>query len=198
MIKLFWKIYRFNRKLMAKVRSILLVKWYGFKGGNIIIGKNVDILYPENVSIGNNTVIGNNCELLAFKSYKDVEPAILIGDGVLLNKYSVIGCANKVIIEDHVIIAPYVHITDRNHSYSDVTKPISFQPDVSKGEVRVGSRTWIGFGSQIMSGVTIGKHCVIAAGSVVTKSIDDYTVVAGNPAKPIRRYNQVTKKWEKI
>lgn len=56
----------------------------------------------------------------------------------------------------------------------------------------------VGFGVQVMPGVTIGRHCVIAAGSIVTKDIPDYCVAVGAPAKVVKKYNVETKKWEKI
>jgi acetyltransferase-like isoleucine patch superfamily enzyme len=50
----------------------------------------------------------------------------------------------------------------------------------------------------ITAGVTIGKHCVVAAGSVVTKDVPDYTVVGGNPARILRQYNFSTQAWERV
>ncbi|GGM98204.1 hypothetical protein GCM10009721_26490 [Terrabacter tumescens] len=57
----------------------------------------------------------------------------------------------------------------------------------SKGDVTIGHDVWIGYGSTIVSGVTIGNGSVVAAGSVVTKNVEPYTIVGGNPARPIRR-----------
>ena len=67
--------------------------------------------------------------------------------------------------------------------------------DVTTKQITVGDDCWIAAHSVITAGVTIGKHCVIAAGSVVTKDIPAYTVAGGNPAKPIKRYDEVTKEW---
>ncbi|WP_317259024.1 DapH/DapD/GlmU-related protein [Parabacteroides sp. AD58] len=61
----------------------------------------------------------------------------------------------------------------------------------------MGDESWLGYGSQIMLGVTIGKHCVIAAGTIVTKDIPDYSIAVGMPAKIIKQYNFETSKWEK-
>ena len=56
----------------------------------------------------------------------------------------------------------------------------------------------LGFGCQILSGVKIGKHCVVAAGAVVTKDVPDYSVVGGNPAKLLKRYSFEKKEWVRV
>ena len=57
----------------------------------------------------------------------------------------------------------------------------------SNGDVIIGNDVWIGYGSTIMSGVKIGDGAVIAAGSLVVKDVDPYTIVGGNPAKMIKK-----------
>ena len=56
---------------------------------------------------------------------------------------------------------------------------------------------WVGANAVILPGVTLGKHCVVAAGSVVSRPIPAYTVCAGSPARVIKRYDPVTKEWKK-
>ena len=135
------------------------------------LGENVRVSHPENVEIGNNVRIGEACR---------------------------IGCSFEVTIEDNVLFAPNVHISDRDHDYVDITKPINEQPIVSKGAVRIGEGSWLGLGCQIYSGVTIGKHCVVGGGSIVTHSVPDFCVVAGNPARIIKKYNEETSEWENV
>ena len=84
-----------------------------------------------------------------------------------------------------------------HYIYEDIHVPIYKQKTCSKGPVFIGDETWIGFNSQIMSGVSIGKHCVIASGSIVVKDVPDYSIVGGNPARILKQYNFVTNKWEK-
>ena len=124
-------------------------------------------------------------------------PQLLIGNRVHFGKMNRIGCDNKIVIEDDVLFAPHVHISDRNHGFEDIHTPISKQKVISKGPVVIGAETWLGFGCQVMSGVEIGKHCVIAAGAVVVKDVPDYCVVGGNPARILKQYNKNTNKWEK-
>lgn len=76
--------------------------------------------------------------------------------------------------------------------------PITPQPLISKGPIIIDDDCWLGFGSEILSGVHIGKHSIVAARAVVTKDVSPYTIVAGNPAKIVKQYNFDTKQWEKV
>lgn len=164
-------------------------------GRRVTIGKHISLYNPQYITIGNDVIINHHASLFINPIKGRAE--LIIGNGVQLGKYTDIGCSNKIIIEDDVITAPFVHITDRDHSYQDINTPIMHQGANSKGPVIIRQGCWIGFGAQIMSGVTIGKQSVVAAGSIVTKDVPDYSIVAGNPAKVIKRYNQENKKWEK-
>lgn len=165
-------------------------------GSYLLIGRNVEIKGHRFITIGNNVVLHHGTSL-------NVHPLedtckLSIGNGVQIGKYNDYGCSNKILIEDKVITAPYVHITDRDHAYHDIMTPIMDQNPLSKGPVIIKRGCWIGYGVQIMSNVTIGEHSVIAAGSIVTKNIPPFSIAAGNPAKIIKKYNPESKKWEKI
>lgn len=69
---------------------------------------------------------------------------------------------------------------------------------ISKGPVIIEDDCWLGFNCEVLSGVHIGKHSIVAARAVVTKDIPPYSIVAGNPARVIKQYNFETKLWEKI
>jgi acetyltransferase-like isoleucine patch superfamily enzyme len=75
----------------------------------------------------------------------------------------------------------------RQHIFDDLDRPIQEQGGVFK-KVTIGEDTWIGNSALIMADV--GKKCIIGAGSVVTKDVEDFSIVAGNPAKVIRKRNE--------
>ncbi|GIV32794.1 MAG: acetyltransferase [Chitinophagales bacterium] len=102
-----------------------------------------------------------------------------------------------VTIGDDVMLAQNIVLSGLNHPYEDISCPISRQKVTTK-EIIVKDESWIGANAVITAGVTIGKHVVVAAGSVVTRDVPDYSVVAGNPAKIIKRYNFETRLWEKV
>jgi acetyltransferase-like isoleucine patch superfamily enzyme len=83
-----------------------------------------------------------------------------------------------------------------NHNYSDITRRIDEQ-SVSTSEIHIESDVWIGSNSIVVAGVRIGTHSVVAGGSVVTKDVPPYSVVAGNPAKILKRFDFESGMWVK-
>lgn len=166
-------------------------------------GLGLRVRHGVRINVPSRVVIGKRCVLDRYASIHinainpDTVPSLVIGDNVLIGTYSSIGCSNEIVIEDNVLLAPHVHLTDRNHSFEDVTLPINRQPAVSPGPIHIGADSWLGYGVQVMPNVRIGRHCVVAAGSVVTKDIPDYSVAAGIPAKIKKKYNFETSQWEK-
>ena len=102
-----------------------------------------------------------------------------------------------VTIGNDVRLAQHVVMSGLNHGYEDISIPISQQP-VSTKPIVIKDETWLGANVFVAAGVTIGKHCVIAGGSVVLKEVPDYCVVAGNPARIIKMYNHETALWERV
>lgn len=114
-----------------------------------------------------------------------------IGNGVAIRPATMIfagdkGDATNVRIDDNVLMGSGVHIYCTNHKYEDLTKEIINQGWEVK-PVHLKKGCWIGANATILPGVTIGEHSVVGAGSVVTKSVPPNTVVAGVPAKIIKR-----------
>lgn len=179
------------------LRNLFLSIKYGIPcSRRVHFGKRVRIVNPRFIMWGANVYLADDVELCVNKTM-DITPQLSIGNRVSFGKMNRIGCDNKIIIEDDVLFAPHVHISDRNHGFEDINMPISKQVITSKGPVVIGAETWLGFGCQVMSGVKIGKHCVIAAGAIVVKDVPDYCIVGGNPAKILRKYNKEMKMWEK-
>jgi len=125
-------------------------------------------------------------------------PSMIIVKGTMIGSFNSIAVCDKIIIGNNVLFAPRVHINDHSHCYEDISIPIMHQPVFSKGPIVIEDDCWIGFGCHILSGVTIGKHSVIGANSVVAKSIPPYSVTVGMPAKVVKQYNFETKKWDVV
>jgi acetyltransferase-like isoleucine patch superfamily enzyme len=111
-----------------------------------------------------------------------------------------VGISNVLIgplrIGNDVIIAQNVVFSGLNHGYDDLTKPIKDQP-CTTAEIVVEDEAWIGANAVITAGVRIGKHAVVAGGSVVTKDVPPYSVVGGNPARILKQYNAEDQVWER-
>ena len=119
---------------------------------------------------------------------------------VIIGQHSRIGLSNTIIgpvkIGDNVNMAQNIVISGLNHGYEE----ISIAPRLQKctiSQITIENDCWIGANVVITSGVTIGKHSVIAAGSIVTKDVPAYSIVAGNPAKIIKQYDFTLERWIK-
>ena len=122
-----------------------------------------------------------------------------VGDVIIGNRTR-IGLSNTIIgpvtIGDDVRLAQNVVLSGLNHNYEGIESPIHEQ-GVSTKPIVIEAESWIGANVVIVPGVTIGKHSIVAAGSVVTKSMPPYSVIVGNPAKVLKQYNPETQLWEK-
>jgi len=136
--------------------------------------------------------------------YSTIEDFCTINNGVgdvVIGNHSLVGISNTIIgpvkIGNHVIFAQNVVASGLNHTYTDVNKPIHEQPIITSPIV-VEDECWIAANVVITSGVTIGKHSVIAAGSIVTKNIPPYSLAVGNPARVIKRFDFIKKEWVRV
>lgn len=151
----------------------------------------VTALYGERyISIGEGTIVGPHTSLSAGVSPEhelgDVE-VLSIGSHTLIGKGSAVVAHERVVIGDNVFTGHNVYVTDANHGYEDVNTPIGQQFAPSR-PVAIGEGSWLGHGTVVLPGASIGAHVVIGAGSVVTSNIPDRSVAVGNPARVIRHY----------
>ena len=119
------------------------------------------------------------------------DPVVRIGDRCLIGRGTSIVAHFSVDIEDDVFMGMNIYITDQNHGYEDLSQPIGAQHP-SEQAVRIGAGSWIGSGAVILPGAQIGRHVVVAANSVVRGGVPDNSVVAGVPARVVRRHDGVS------
>lgn len=198
---------------VSLIRSQQLIRGYFKKlffkrsGGLVFIGRNVSIRHSYLFTTGRNLILEDNVHINAL-SYNgihmgdDVSIArdsilvctgviankgigISIGSGTGINAGAYLGGQGGISIGKQVIIGPGVKIFSENHNFSSVNIPIKDQ-GVSRKGVSVGDNCWIGASVTILDGVSIGTGSVIAAGSVVTRSVPENSVAAGVPAKIIK------------
>lgn len=120
---------------------------------------------------------------LRVKSGAEISPNSTVGYDSELGTRCIIQA--NVAIGDHVIMGPDVKIYSRNHRADRIDIPIQKQGDIEL-TTTIGNDVWIGANVIITAGVTVGNHCILAAGSVVTKDVPDYSVVGGVPAKILK------------
>lgn len=155
------------RKLkLLRCRILLSGKKNVFLGRNSTFGRGTIFWAPNKVSIGQNVYIGKYCTLQA-----DIE----IGSNVeIANNVGLIGKYDHDYSQVGVTIKDAPWIGDRNYCFKGKNQKIIVENDV-----------WIGYGSIVFTGVHVYKGAIIAAGSVVTRDVPAYSIVAGNPAKVI-------------
>lgn len=140
----------------------------------------------EPISIGNYVTIGSYSSLKTSGSYQKLGKGIVIGDGVGIGEYTHIGGAGGVNIGENTIIGSYFSAHPENHNYSEIDVLIKNQGVNQKGII-IGKNCWIGAKVTILDGVEIGDGCVIAAGAVVNSSFPNNVVIAGVPARIIKK-----------
>ena len=111
---------------------------------------------------------------------------IRIGSGSFLNQMVMVAASELVEIGDHCMAANGALITDADHRFDDLTRPITHQGFTAKGPTIIGGNVWLGANAVVTGGVTIGERAVIGAGSVVTGDIPGGVIAAGTPARVLR------------
>jgi chloramphenicol O-acetyltransferase type B len=119
---------------------------------------------------------------------------VTVGDHVYIGRHSHL--AGRISIGDYCLIASYVSFVGGDHPVDVLGYPMCFAGGPHLIETVVERDVWIGHGAIVLQGVRIGEGSVVAAGSVVTKSVDPYTIVAGNPARKIRDRFDPTQEYE--
>jgi len=151
------------------------------------------------IDIGERVNILRGAWIIAIENYAGdkFNPSIKIGNNTYIGHNVTISCANCIEIGSDVTFGDNVYIADNAHSYEDIGANIYKQP-LKLGKIMIGDRAWIGKNAVIANNVVIGEHSIVGANSFVSKSVDPYTIVAGNPARVLKRYDHLTKKWSSI
>jgi carbonic anhydrase/acetyltransferase-like protein (isoleucine patch superfamily) len=143
----------------------------------------------ESIHLGRGVLVGRHATLAAGYGVGDPnlsDRALVIGDGCVVGTRTTITAHTYVELGDSVFTGQSVFITDASHGYQDPETPIGKQFGLHQ-PVTIGSGTWIGHGAVILPGARIGRNVVVAAGAVVRGEVEDHAVVAGTPARVVRR-----------
>jgi len=189
-------------RALTKLNSIWIGLTYPFasKGRNLSFHFTslVDRQRAVRISLGNSINLKKDAWLNVATEDPRGEPVIVIDDNCNIGYGSIISAKNRIHLERDVLVGQQVLIVDHNHHYEDITLPIANQGITEGGTVRIGQGSWIGRGAAIVCSrgqLTIGRNCVIAVNTVVTRSIPDYCLVWGNPATIIRQYDPEAQAW---
>ena len=176
--------------------------------GLFLVGRGVTLRQARHIEAGKNFILQDHCEVnglsqkglifgdkVTIGSYAIIRPTNLyggeagvglkMGNNSNIGPYSYIGCSGYIEIGNNVMISPRVSIYSENHNFDYTDRPM-IEQGVTRSFVKIEDDCWIAANSVILAGVTIGKGSVVAAGSIVTKDVPPYSIVAGNPAKVIK------------
>jgi acetyltransferase-like isoleucine patch superfamily enzyme len=159
------------------------------KGSKVRSSARMDILPFNQFSLGDNSTIEDFCTI------NNGVGDVIIGSNTLIGMSNVI--IGPVTIGNNVIFAQNIVASGLNHEYRDVMVPIADQK-ILVSQITVEDDCWIAANSVITAGVTIGKHSVVAGGAVVTKNVPPFSVVAGNPARVIKKYDFESENWVSV
>lgn len=173
-----------------------------FYRGARIIRRPIFLRGKNYFKYGEGLTTGYNCRIEIFNSNKENGKKLILGENCKIGDYVHIAVAERVTIGKNVLIGSKVLISDLNHGdYSDHSEDSG--PDVPPDErpiytkpISIGNNVWIGDNVCILKGVNIGDGCIIGANSVVNRDVANNCIIAGAPAKIIKRYCEDDKKWK--
>ena len=183
---MFFKLFKFSSKAGVHLYTWLIKGVFCSFGNRSRIARGAKLVEPGLVEIGNFVSIGEQAWLNAKDDRGDGQSTLKIGSGTYIGRQVQINAWRDVVIGNDVLIADRVFISDADHNFEDPMTPIGLQGDDFKGRVVIESGAWIGIGAVILPGVSIGRNAIIAANSVVTKSVQDFAIAGGVPAKIIK------------
>ena len=190
------KLVHWSILIPKQTRPRLWIKWFvnpfyhkKGKGACVRPRTRMDVVPWNKFELGEDSTIED------FSAINNGVGPVIIGDRTKIGLSNTI--IGPVIIGNDIRLAQNITISGLNHNYEDVSLPIHVQ-GVSTAQIVIEDESWIGANVVVVAGVTIGKHSIVAAGSIVTKDIPPYSVAVGNPARVLKRYNHESKTWDKV
>lgn len=210
---------KFVRRLAIKIGVLLhevnnkvareTLPEFGNTPRNVKIDLPRRIINPDRIFLGDQVWLGPGAFINAITRYpsasmqhpdrsgptQEFEPKIIIGNRVVSNANLQVAAHAEIVIEDDVILATNVHMTDGFHGYEHANEPYKYQPIFRIAPIVIKRGCWIGQNAVIMPGVTIGELSIIGANSVVTESIPARCIAVGSPARVIKKWDDAAQQW---
>ena len=170
-------------------------------GRGAFVSPYANIYGAEFMSLGDHAIISRNSRVMALAEYagERFQPSIVIGEGTYVGQNCVISAAGTITIGRDVTFGDNVYLGCAQHGHDVDGTSVLRQPLII-GDIDIGDRAWLGYGVFITARgrLTIGENAIVSANSVVTKDVPAFTIVAGAPAEPIKRYDHDARAWVRI
>lgn len=166
----------------------------------------INVIGSRDISFGRNIFINGQAWIECVSSYggKAFSPVINIGDGVCFSDRVHISAAKRIDIGKGVLFGSNIYVSDNSHGAYDLEKssspeePPAMRALQESGEVHIEDNVWIGDNCVIMAPARIGRGSVIGANSLIKGNVPPNEIWAGTPAKKIKYYDQVARKWVRV
>ncbi|RXE94631.1 acyltransferase [Pseudoalteromonas phenolica O-BC30] len=170
-------------KILWVLRAIALRPFFGRIGKKSYIGKPLFLLGVKKAFLGNKVRIFPHSRIEVHES-----GVLRIEENVSIGQSFHVICSEKVTISSGSLLSANVFITDTDHTFSDLSKPVHEQPNITK-ETKIGKNCFIGYGVVIQAGTVLGDNCVVGANSTVKGHFGDGEIIVGSPGRVIKNRN---------
>jgi acetyltransferase-like isoleucine patch superfamily enzyme len=186
----------------GKLRTLWLAHTYPFasfgKGAWVCYSCGVARSAAKYISLGENVGLGRDARLEVMTTPDTDPPVLILGENCSVGRWCVISSRNRIHVMRDVMFGPSVLVMDHGREMEEGADPSGQRQQTEAGTIRIEEECWIGFGTVIVceqGELVIGRHSVVGANSVITRSIPPYSVVAGDPARIVKQYDFSQGKW---
>lgn len=194
-------LYFFYKKIDRRItyfkNYLKLIKQISHKRG--YLGSYVTLKHCEYVKIGYDVRINEQVRIECYPDYLGIKlnPDLVIEDNAIIGPNFTAFVADSIVIQEGCIFAGNVTLISENHGTCPNTKYYQWEP-LQTGPIVIGKGCWLGQNVTVLPNTNIGMRCIIAANAVVRGDIPPYSMVAGIPARVIKKYNQSNNCWERV
>ncbi len=158
-------------------------KMLGMKVGTRTLLPPIHVTWPHQISIGARCILEQGIHFKFDGPWKP-GPSIIVGDGTFIGTGCEFNCHAEIAIGNLCMIAAGCRFVDTDHGFAERSRPMMHQKG-TKGPIQIADDVWVGANAVILKGVTIGRGAIVGAGAVVTKSVPEFEIWGGVPAKKI-------------